>query len=192
MTVSREQAEAMGRFLSALNNATDESAPISKATGKSEDSGLNQILEAFRSATDETIDHGKTNRDFNLAVHTEATPQGVRMGSWEISVRDEDFGKYYDICHSITKEPIASDLRLYDAAFGIVKALNEGQTFTCPTIKAIIDLEANYSRALSDAVNFSSRMKVTEGMKHDVAEARYGEARRQALTAKNAIRKLIK
>lgn len=189
MSVSREQADAMGKLMRALDGVSESGSTPKK------DSSLNQILEAFKSATDEAIDDAATssNRDVQLAISTQPTDKGVRVGSWEIAVRvEEGFGKRYDICHTITKEPIASDLRLYDAAYGIVKALNEGETFTSSKIKTIIDLENDYARALSDAVNFASRMKITEGMKHDVAEARYGEARRQALSAKTAIQKLIK
>lgn len=202
MTISREQADAMGRLLAAMDEATggvaypesEEGASAPVLTEKKGDNALNGILESFRNATDDTLEEADGDHEFSLALETAPTKSGgVRMGSWEISVRQEEgFGKYYDVSHTMTKEPIASDLRLYEAAYGIVKALNEGETFTSPRVKAIVDLENDYARALSDAVNFASRMKITEGMKHDVAEARYGEARRQALTAKSAIEKLTK
>lgn len=199
MSVSREQADAMGALISAMNAATGDGEVGSKATPSVQspaskgDACLSSIMEGFRNATDDALEGGNGNTDFAEALETEVTETGVRVGSWKIDVhKDEGFGKFYNISHTITNEPIASDLRLYEAAYGIVKALNEGETFTSGRVKAIVDLERDYARALADAVNFSSRMKITEGMKHDVAEARYSEARRQALAAKNAIKKLSK
>lgn len=204
MSVSRKDADAMGKLIAAMNAATGD-GPAQAHSGSAEalngpqasvkkgDAVLTSIMENFRAATDSLIESGEDNRDFQMDLTTNPTPTGVQIGSWEIAVRSEEgFGKYYDITHKITKEPIASDLRLYEAAYGIVKALNEGETFTSARVKAVLELERDYSRALSDAVSFASRMKITEGAQHDIAEARYGEARRQALTAKNSIEKLTK
>lgn len=200
MSVSREESEAMGRVLAAMNNAINGSATAHSGSAsaafensKKADSALNNIMENFRAATENLLETGVENHDFKMDIETDTTSNGVRIGSWEIAVREESgFGKYYDIAHTMTKEPIAADLRLYEAAHAIVRCLNEGETFTSARVKHILDLEQDYARALSDAVSFSSRMKITEGAQYDIAEARYGEAKRKAMTAKKSIEKLSK
>lgn len=190
--VSPKGIESMAAIMAALNGAVDGGAepnPL-KSEKVGDDAHMGSILEAFRSATDDLVETSKTNSTVRTALATERVEGGVRVGSWKIDIREEGYGKSYDVSHSMTGEPIASDLRLYEAALALVNALNEGETFTSSTVKIILELERDYSRALSDAISFSTRMKVTEGVQHDIAEARYSEAKRKALSAKKTISRL--
>ncbi len=209
--ITPKNIESMAAIMAALNNVSEDDGNYGDVTGtyadlsesysdtyiappvipSVSDSLMPGILEAFRNATDDVIETSKSNIDVKRAIETERVTNGVRVGSWRISIREaEGHGKFYDIAHNLTDEPIASDLRLYEAALAIVNSLNEGETFTSTSIKLVLELERDYARALADAVAFSSRMKITEGVKHDILEARYSEAKRQALTAKKTIEKL--
>ena len=196
--INPTQIESMAAIMAALSNAEEGISPAQsplRESTKIDDSNMGAILDAFRTATDnvlsEAMDESGHSVEFQRALETERMDTGVRVGSWKITIRNVDgFGNYYDVAHNLTNEPIASDLRLYEAALALVNSLNDGETFTSGSIKAIIDLERDYARALSDAVSFASRMKITEGAQHDIAEARYSESRRQALVAKKAIGKL--
>ncbi len=176
----------MRRLIEAMNGE----AKLSGAPSPSSDKVMASILNNFRAATaDDAPTHSRS--ELATALVTEATTNGVRIGSWEIDVQSGDVGKYYQIIHTITREPIASDLRLYDAARAIASALNEGKTFTSPEIRKIIAAESEYSKHLMDAVQHAKVMKnPTSESRRMIAESRYNESRHNALKAKNKISKM--
>ncbi len=164
-------------------SATRAPAPVTPDT-----EAMGRIMSAFAAATDDVVASAENYPELKKALVTEATETGARIGSWEISSREvAGYGKCYDVNHAITHEPIARDLRLYEAALALVNAFNEGDTITSMRVKTILNVEDEYSRALTDAVQFASRMKVTEGSSHEVAEARYSRARERALMAKKSL-----
>ena len=189
MTVDRKSVESMAAIMASLNNALSDDPVIAPKKATQPDKQFSKILEAFRSATDEMIESGKDDEGFQTALNTQISETGVSIGGWEIAI-NEDYGqgKSYDVTHH--GEAIASDLRLYDSAMALVKSLKEGENFTSSRVKAILEFDRDYARAFADATLFSKKMKIAEGAQHDIAEARYGEARRQALVAHNAIKKL--
>lgn len=207
--VTPAQANAMGALIAAMNaaeNATPvRSAPTmvegaesfarapegvairNPAPMSNDIAAMAKIMAAFSSVADDVVERADTGHypELSKALVTEATEKGARVGSWEIEGRTVDgFGKFYEVLHVTTGEPIASDLRLYEAALALVNALNDGYPITTSRVKSILAIEEEYARNLSDAVGYASRMKVTEGAQHDIAEARYSEAKRRALTAK--------
>lgn len=203
MSVTPSQANAMGKLMAAMAAAENtsprptttisKSAPVvarSAAPVTADSAAMAKIMEAFSAVADGIVADADTGHypELTKALVTEATATGARVGSWEIEGHKVDgMGKFYDVRHVTTGEPIATDLRLYEAALGLVNALNEGETITSSRVKGIISIEEEYSRNLADAVGYASRMKVTEGHTHDVAEARYSEAKRRALTAKKQL-----
>ena len=188
MTVDRKSVESMAAIMAAMNNALSDD-PVAVPKTKTEDKQFAKILEAFRSATDDLIENNKDDDVFQDALNTQVSDTGVSIGGWEIAINEDvGQGKSYDVTHH--GESIASDLRLYDSAMALVNSLKEGENFTSSRVKAILEFDRDYARAFADAALFSKRMKITEGAQHDIAEARYGEARRQALVAHNAIKKL--
>lgn len=189
MSVDEKQKKSMADIMTALSSATDGNVTNPLTGQKKSDETLNNIINAFRSSTDELIVES-VDPEFNAAIETERVPDGVRMGSWKITVREEANGKFYDISHK-TGGAIANDIRLYEAAHGIVKALDAGQTFTSPLIRSILEFENDYSKALSDALMFTHRVRVTEGVQKNVAEARLSEVKRRAVAARKAISSLL-
>lgn len=205
--IGPEHVNDMAKLIAAMNAGEDAPARVTPTILAEESTGhpfaqstrapapvtpdieaMGRIMSAFAAATDDVVASAESYPELKKALVTEATETGVRIGSWEISSRDvAGYGKCYDVNHAITQEPIATDLRLYEAALALVNAFNEGDTITSMRIKTILNVEDEYSRALTDAVQFASRMKVTEGASHAVAEARYSRARERALTAKKSL-----
>lgn len=205
MSVTPSQVNEMAKLIAAMNAATEgPSAPAPRshihetarpdtvirtaAPLTPDTAAMAKIMDAFSSATNDMVATADTFPELKKALVTEATATGSRVGSWEIDGRSiEGLGKFYNVTHRSTQEPIASDLRLYEAALALVNALNEGATITSSKVKSILNFEEEYARNLTDAVGYASRMKVTEGQSYDVAEARYSEAKRRALSAKKSL-----
>jgi hypothetical protein len=184
--ITPEQGQAMGDIMSLFNEGVAGAVPVAPKTA---DTGsMSKIMEAFSSMSEDLVSHTDAYPELKKALVTEVTSTGTRVGSWKIDLRDVDgAGKFYDVVHALTNEPIASDLRLYEAALTLVNALNEGQGITSMKVKTILNIEGDYARALTDAVGFAARVKMTEGAQRDIAEARYSEAKRKAIQAKKAL-----
>lgn len=194
MSIDKKQVESMAAIMAAMNSATESDADGNPLKAqKKVDPALGSIMEAFRKATDGVAEISEDYPELKTAITTERTRDGVNIGSWKITIREfAGEGKFYDITHKMTGDPVASDLRLYEAALGIVKALDNGETFTSPLIKSILEFENNYACALNNTLMFSHKMKITEGVQHDIAEARYSEYKRRAIAAKKTISNLLK
>lgn len=171
-------------------NAESVSAPVEEFKGSG--GVMRDILRNFHAAADESedampvspMDARVSYPELERALVTEATPTGVRTGDWEIVAKD---GRFYDVTHAITKMPIATDLRLYEAAFGLVKAFSSGKDITSFEVKSILQAEDEYARALTDAAQFSQRVKVSEGVNRSVAEDRLSQTKARAILAKKTI-----
>jgi hypothetical protein len=188
-----EEAPARTSVASSLPLA-ESNVPVRQAAPMTSDiAAMAKIMEAFSTATDDMVATSSTYPELKKALVTEATETGARVGSWEIVGRAVDgMGKFYNVSHAVTNEPIASDLRLYEAALALVNAFNEGDTITSMRVKTILNAEEEYSRALTDAVHFAGRVKVTEGSTRSVAEDRYAQAKHRALSAKKTLNGISK
>ena len=126
---------------------------------------------------------------------TETTPNGVRVGSWEIEISESNGLKFYSVSNIHTGEPIASDLTLYDAAKGIASALNEGMTINTPTVRKLLNAEGAYSRARQNAAEFRQSMQIAENrgdrQKRAIAEDRFNEALARAKEARATLTRLV-
>lgn len=166
---------------------------------------MKNIMERFESGagemTQNLAEESKTNSRLNEAMQTERTDRGARIGSWEIqqNVTETESGKskkYYDVYNTATGEPIARDLLIYEAAHALVKLLNRGETLTDQSVRDVLRLEENFSRAYYDAAQHKSRHKkhLREGRqeKADLYEARFDASRQQALDSKEKLKKVLR
>ena len=166
---------------------------------------MKNIMERFEGGADEMTqnlaEESKTDRTLNEAIQTERTERGARIGSWEIqqNVTETNSGKskkYYDIYNTATGEPIARDLLIYEAAHALVKLLNKGETLTDASVRDVLRLEENFSRAYYDAAQHKSRQKksLREGKreKADLYEARFDASRQQALDSQEKLKKVLR
>jgi hypothetical protein len=160
---------------------------------------MKSILEAFNgtgSPADALADRSVIDRELREALITEATQTGTRIGSWEIIVNENDQGlKSFDVTNVHTGEPIATDLSLYDAAHGIVRALNEGLMINSSRVRDILSAESEYERARQNAAEFRERGRVLESrgdQRAAVMEDRFDVALSQAKDARSRLMRLAK
>jgi hypothetical protein len=113
------------------------------------------------------------------------------MGSWEIKVFEERGIKYYDVISTVTGDPIARDLTLYESALSLTKLLNFHVGINSPRIKEILELEEKYSHHRSEAAVFKARSKqrteAGELERAAVAEDRFMESRDMAIKYRNKL-----
>lgn len=159
---------------------------------------MKSILERFHSVSDDAVverltEAAETDHDLREALITEKTDKGARIGKWEIVVKEGRDLKTYDVV-SQDGTVIASDLYLYEAAYGLVKRLNQGNPINSPTIREMLKLEEDYARNRNDAAGYKARSKKHaergESQRAAVAEDRFDEAQRQALAAHEEILRL--
>lgn len=206
MTVDRKAIDEMAKLMRLLNGEAapvteSQAAPLTQSTtNDSVDPGvaaMKDILLKLREAGNPTMERLKesANHDEELkdAMQTTRTSRGAQVGSWEIVV-NEGTPRKYDVCNVATGEPIAKDLYLYEAAYALVKRLNQGIAINDARVRDLLFLEEEYTKNRNDAAVFRRQTKkLTEAgqnTKAAIAEDRYDEAKRKALDAKDRIMSL--
>lgn len=132
------------------------------------------------------------DRMLTEALETEITPEGARVGGWDIKVHGEGKQKLYDVVGVNEGVVIARDLSLYEAALGLVRVLNAGGVVNSPEALEILSAEREYASALHDAVLFARRLKESpSNPRRPIFEDRYGEAKRRAIHARDRVLKQV-
>lgn len=212
MSVDAKEVNEMARLINLMNNNVqldDEPEHINESLSRTgpQDHGdpavleMKRILEAFNnienSPTKRLTDRAVINSELREALITEETDDGVRIGNWDIVVKESDTGlKTYDVVSVKTGESIAIDLTIYEAAHGITKALNEGKGINHRRIKDILQAEGEYSHHRQDAAIFRKKMSIVENANNEqrkaIMEDRFSESLRRAKLAREQIVKLAK
>lgn len=197
MTVDRRDVDLMAKFAAAVSAPEALSGPATVASGRAAMVGgtgvaeMKSILERFYLATDQIITETAFDTPLRESFMTEPTPNGVRIGNWEIMVHTSGKRKYYDVVRAGTHERLAVDLTLYEAAQGLVRHLNDGGRINSAKVLQLLDAEQRYSGAVNDMILFRHRLtKSPNGPRAAIHEARYGAAHRTALSAKTQVCKL--
>jgi hypothetical protein len=167
-------------------NESYDSADINSDDPKEQ---MKAILQRFNQGATNSVqriqEDSATHPAFDAALKTEKTRTGVKVGSWEIKVYEDQGNKTYDVCHVQTNEPIARDLTLYESALSITKLLNKHVSINSPQVREVLELEESYSRARTDAALFKRKARrMNESQNHfeaHVADDRYQEARATAI-----------
>lgn len=152
---------------------------------------MRNLLERFHAATDgaarTAVIEGKRDPLLREAMMMEETSAGLRIGEWDVVVRENGGRKLFDVVKD--GDRIAADLTLYEAALGIVRALNAGKFINGTEVRSILMDEQDYAQSLHDAILFKKRLTESrDSSKRDIHEARYGEARRRAIQARERIK----
>lgn len=204
--ITQKHVQDMARLVAAMNAASEDNfvteaaeysaspdtnnIPVSSVVT---DTKMGDILAAFNRVTEGIIETADTQTELAKALVTETTDRGVKIGSWEIEVYSADVGKAYNVIHTMTGEPIVSDLRLYEAAHALVDMLNDGKTFASESVRSLLNFEREYTKYLMDAVQHANLAKNSENASRKmIAEHRYSESKRQALMAKNSIKNMLR
>lgn len=212
MAVSPKDVEEMARIRAILLGGESMDAPQKPSQRMSESlvpsidpkDDMANIMRRFNegansqrasNALDDSIsrvrESASSDRRLRDALATEKTPNGIKMGSWEIKVNEEGTTKYYDVVNIHTQEPIAIDLSLYESALALTKLLNFSVGINSPKIREVLDLEDRYAKVRQDAAIFRVRMKqrneAQDYTRAAIAEDRYQEARTEALALRESI-----
>ncbi len=205
MTVDHRQVTEMSRLIGLLNgNGTPEpivaNTPPANQCGDSNVNAMRDILQRFQTvssgveAVTETL-VTETARDHSLraAMMTEESEDGVRIGPWEIRVKTATGRKMYDVVHEDDDVIIiASDLTLYEAAYGIANALAQGKPITTPFFRDLLAAEGDFASALHDAIHFRHALrKPLHETRRAVLEDRYDAAKRKAAIARRRVETLV-
>lgn len=134
------------------------------------------------------------------ALETSVIKGGVKIGKWQIRVRtDESRGKakkYFDVRHSVSRQIIAKNLCIYEAALALVRYLNKGKTINGPEIQKVLRLERDYHSykidALTHNINSLRAEKRKDYDKAFILETRFKEAAVKARRLEEEIRSLSK
>lgn len=177
------------------NTPLMEEAQRELGTSSDGTSDMKEILRRFQQGASMSVarisESEDTSHDFHTALATERTKDGVKVGSWEIKVYEDQGNKTYDISNVATGEPIARDLTLYESALSITKMLNKNMGINHRQVMEVLTLEDNYARARTEAALFkrkSRRMNEAHNQfEACVADDRYQESRALALKYRSQI-----
>lgn len=161
-------------------------------------SAMKEILEKFTSvagrASDQLVNETSMDRPLREAMTTEETDDGVIIGSYKITAKNVSSSrKLYDVTHLNEINAIATDLTLYEAARGLVLALNDGLPITSPEIRNILMIESEYANALHDAIHAKHALRkgnLTESKKI-LLEDKYSSAVRRAKGANSRLVQMV-
>jgi len=211
MSVDSKEVNEMARLINLMNsNVQFEDEPVSNINEGltrtvSQDhvdpnvSEMKRILEAFNniqnSPTKRLTDRAFVNKELREALITQETDNGVRIGNWDIVVKESARKlKTYDVVSVQTGIAIAIDLTIYEAAHGITQALNEGKGINSRQVKDILQAEGEYAHHRQDAAIFKQKLAVIEHDNNEqrvaIMEDRFSESLRRAQSARQKVMKL--
>lgn len=206
--MDRASIDDMARLMRLMNGETDLpqttgriSAPHTSSApkGDPEVEAMKVILERLNQASGEVVErlYEEAEHDHELgeALATDTTEHGARIGGWEIRVNEVGIGdRRYDVVNAVTKEPIAKDLFLYEAAYGLVKHLNQGVTINDRRVRHLLRIEEEFVRNRTDAASHKRRRDRLNDQGDEVgaaiAEDRFDESKRRAIIARDRLQHL--
>ena len=189
--IDRSEVNQMAKFISALGAETTANPTVATTTALPGDPAVAEmktILERFHTATDQIITEATYDHELREALVTESTDSGARIGSWEIQVHRSGQHKLYDVVNIVSGEPLAVDLLLYEAARGLVRILNEGGRINSVGAIELLRAEQEYGSRVHDMILYKHRLtKNATSPRRNVFEARYGDAKRRAILARERV-----
>lgn len=198
--ISQQHTADMAEIMRKLNEGQDYQPPEKSEEKRSHPdpdvNAMKNILQKMNDATSATINESKDFKDLKEAYTTEKTDEGCQIGEWKIVVIENENIKTYDVVHSSTNNIIAEKLYLYEAAYGLVKFLNNGVKINEAPIKRILEAEEKYFKYRSDAISMKKRRNrlMKEGKKSSalIAENRFHEAKSQANLQKERLQEMVR
>jgi hypothetical protein len=177
--ITTEDSNAMAKILRAYVD--------SGAAGDKISSGLDHVSE-------ELYEDSEYNTDLKRALTTSVTKNGVRIGGWEI-VSDKARSRYH-VVSAESRQQIAKDLYLYEAATALVNLLNDGAMINNYKVQAILSMEMEYSKNIEDAIihkhAVGRALDRGEDTKLELSKVRFNEAKAKAIAAKRKLMEHIK
>jgi len=150
---------------------------------------MRDILSRFNNMFEENIKpvllEEKIVGEFELAVKTKVTNNGVQIGQWEIKKITEGKEVIYSIDNTETKITILEDIRTYAAATAIVKLLNSGKAANSKDVSKFLMMDESFRINYQDALLYKRKFLKT---KNPVYEDRFESCKSKALQLKESIK----
>jgi hypothetical protein len=189
--IERSEVAQMAKFMQALDNPSETAASAGGAVGATDVAEMKAILERFYAAADHVVTEAVSDRELREALATEPTPNGARIGAWEIRAYQSGQHKLYDVVNGTTGQPLAAALLLYEAAHGLVRMLNNGGRINSPDAIELLRAEQEYGSRVHDMALFKHRLlRQPTDPRAGVFEARYLDAKRRATQARERVSRL--
>ncbi len=214
MTVTPEDRDAMARLMQLMEGKTvpSPSQPTRAQNREVELAGPGAVTQADIHAMADVMSrlNSISNKIVNdmitestespmvaEALKTEKTPTGVKVGRYQIMIKEDQkrlAGKqYYSIYNSITGDTIADDISLYESALAAVRLLNDGKFANSPEIRKIFETDDQYTSHRVDALIYKRKINTTTDMsKREIFESRYQASLDRCMAAKKNIKILAK
>lgn len=216
MAVTPEDHSAMVRILEMMegktpstpmpsNSSTNNYAPIELSgpgqVTRADVNAMADVLTKLNSLTDQVVDtmitESSSNREVKSALETSRNSQGVKVGLYQIMIREDEkrlAGKqYYSIYNTKTNDIIADDLSLYETALYVVKLLNNGKYANSPEVRKLFEDDNCYTAHKQDALRFRKAMIISErkgdAHKQSLYESRYQASLDRAMSHKREIKR---
>lgn len=202
MSPSAQEIEQMAKLKNIMEGNFCDSVlenidkPITSMASESESDptgtkAMKAILERFYQGVNSCVDDAVETGDRVLieASVTNPTPSGVQIGRWEIKSDVVSGVTSYSVING--GMVVAEGVTLYESALGMCRLLNTRVSITDKKFIEILTLESDYMHHRSEAVIFKkkaiSRRQEGDYERADISEARYSEARANALAIREKI-----
>lgn len=216
MTVTPEDRDAMARLLeimggnapsspirSSISETTDQPVELAgpgQVTRRDVDA-MASVLGKLNSLSNHVVDGMITESsgfsEVAEALQTERTQHGVKVGRYQILVKEDPkrmAGKqFYSIYNSLTNDTIADDISLYETALTAVRMLNSGKFANSVEVRKLFEQDDAYTSHRVDALIYKRKMLTTnDPSKKDIFESRYQASLDRCMAAKKQIKMLVK
>ena len=116
------------------------------------------VLRKLNTVTTQVLAESHSDPQLKEALETMPTPQGVRIGAWQIQENSDSerlVNKHnWSVINKYTNDVIAHELGLYEAALALVKMLNKGMYVNSQPVRELLEAEAAYTSHKMDALRF--------------------------------------
>ena len=213
MTVPHDDRDAMSRILAIMNG--EKPAPVQRngqqlsesleltgpgqVTRKDVDA-MAAVMAKLNSVSNHVIDgmitEGNSNRELSEALSTERVANGVKVGRYQITIKEDEkrlAGKqFYSIYNRLTTETLADDISLYETALAVIRHLNRGKIISSTEVRKLLEHDDSYTSHRIDALNYKRRIATTaDPSKKDIFESRYQASLDRCMAAKKTIKMLV-
>jgi hypothetical protein len=213
MTVTQNDRDAMSRILAIMNG--ENPAPVQQSGRQLSESielagpgqvtrkdvdAMASVMAKLNSVSNNVIDgmitEGVTNRDVSEALSTERVANGVKVGRYQITIKEDDkrlAGKqFYSIYNRLTDEILADDISLYETALAVIRHLNGGRIISSSEVRKLLEQDDSYTSHRIDALNYKHRIATTrDPSKRDIFESRHQASLDRCMAAKKTIKMLV-
>ena len=179
-----------------IEESNTQHRPSSSSLAGDDMDEIRRFVMAVNDFMPEVIEESNDNSDFREAIITERVDSNtIQVGAWKVEkILLESGGKqepHYQISNVVTKQRI-DPVFVYEAAQAILKRLNQGHNLQDKEIDAIVELDSDYqrlrSKALEEKAIWQRAKKANLEWKQQLYENKFNSSQYQALYIKERIK----